>query len=182
MIRSGDHASFQKIFEEYYSPLTVFAQKFVSDHDLAREVVQDMFVNLYEKRTLLSIQTSLKSYLYQSVRNGCLNVLKKEKTHLLHHEEIKAMSPDAKADWTDKMIETELENLIYQAINELPAKCRQIFLLSRQQAISNGEIARKLNISIRTVETQISKALKILRTKIGPYLTVFCLMFCITFI
>jgi len=166
LIRSGDHSAFRKIFEEFYAPLTVFAQKFVSDADLARETVQDVFVNLYEKRSLLTIQTSLKSYLYQSVRNSCLNVIKKEKVHLSHHAEISKMFSDNEPDWTEKMIETELENMIYQAIRELPVKCRQIYLLSRQQEISNREIAQKLNISIRTVETQISKALKILRKKI----------------
>jgi len=79
------------------------------------------------------------------------------------------------------MIETELENLVFQIINALPAKCRQIYLLSRQQGVSNREIAQKMNISIRIVETQISKALKILRTKIGPYLSVFCLLLYLAF-
>ena len=72
------------------------------------------------------------------------------------------------------MMEAELENVIFLAIGKLPEKCRQIYLLSRQEEISNREIAQKLNISIRTVETQISKALKILRTRLGPYLTIFC--------
>jgi RNA polymerase sigma-70 factor (family 1) len=169
LIRSGDHSAFQKIFEEFYAPLTIFARKFLLDPDLSREIVQDIFVNLYEKRSSLTIQTSLKSYLYQSVRNSCLNVIRKEKVHLAHHTELMKMSGNSEADWSEKIIETELENLIYQTIRGLPEKCRQIYLLSRQQELTNREIAQKLNISIRTVETQISKALKILRKKIGSY-------------
>jgi len=166
----GDHSAFRKIFEEFYAPLTLFARKFVHDQDLAREIVQDMFVNLYEKSTVLTIQTSLKAYLYQSVRNSCLNVMKLEKTHLTHHAVLSSLSGTNEADWTDKMMETEIENMICQVITRLPEKCRQIYLLSRQEGISNREIAQKLNISIRTIETQVSKALKILRNKLDQYL------------
>lgn len=169
-IQSGDHTTFRKIFEEYYAPLTLFARKFVHDQDMAREIVQDMFVNFYEKSAVLTIQTSLKAYLYQSVRNSCLNVMKLEKTHLTHHAVLSSLSGTGEADWTDKMMETELENMICQVISRLPEKCRQIYLLSRQAGISNREIAQKLNISIRTVETQVSKALKILRKKLDQYL------------
>jgi RNA polymerase sigma-70 factor (ECF subfamily) len=179
LIQCRDHPAFRKIFEEYYSPLTVFAQKFVPDLDLAREIVQDMFVNLYEKSDSLNIQTSLKSYLYQSVRNSCLNIIKKEKVHLSVHAGLRSTSGTGEADWTDKMIEAELQNLVFRTISELPGKCRQIYLLSRQEGISNREIAQKLNISIRTVETQVSKALKILRSRLGPYLAIFCLIICL---
>ena len=92
LIQSGDHSAFRKIFEEYYSPLTVFAQKFIPDLDLAREIVQDMFVNLYEKCATLTIEISLKAYLYQSVRNSCLNAIQKGKIHLAHHTAISSFS------------------------------------------------------------------------------------------
>ncbi len=164
-IRTGDPSTFQKVFNEYYPVLTVFAQKFLHDPDMSKEIVQDMFVQLYEKRQSLTIETSLKSYLYQSVRNGCLNRIKQDKTHQKHQEEIIKSSQDG-ADFSDHIEKTELEQQIYNIISSLPPKCRQIFLMSRQEDLSNYEISEKLNLSIRTVETQISNALKILRKKI----------------
>jgi RNA polymerase sigma-70 factor (ECF subfamily) len=164
-IRQGDASIFQVIFNEYYPVLTVFAQKYLHDLDLAKEVVQDMFVQLYEKRESLTIQISLKSYLYQSVRNGCLNRIKQEKTHERHHEEIKKTARE-QADLTDQMETSELEQNIYRIISNLPPKCKEIFLLSRQDDLSNREISEKFNISIRTVENQITTALKTLRESI----------------
>jgi RNA polymerase sigma-70 factor (family 1) len=164
-IRAGDPSMFQVIFNEYYPALTVFARKFLVDNDMAKEVVQDMFVQLYEKRESLIIQTSLKSYLYQSVRNGCLNRIKQDKIHQKHHEEI-LKSGQEDIEWTDQMEQTELEKKVYSIISGLPPKCRQVFLLSRQEDLSNREISEKLSISIRTVETQISKALKVLREQV----------------
>ena len=161
-IRAGDPSTFQVIFNEYYPALTVFARKFLNDHDLAKEVVQEIFVQLYEKRETLTIETSLKSYLYQSVRNSCLNRIKQDQTHQKHHEEILRSAPEG-TDWSDSMVETELEQKIFKIISSLPPKCKQVFLLSRQEDMSNREISRQLNISIRTVETQISRALKTLR-------------------
>ncbi len=164
-VRAGDPSAFQLIFNEYYAVLTVFARNFLNDLDMAKEVVQDLFVQLYEKRETLSIQTSLKSYLYQSVRNSCLNKIKQDKTHQKHHEELMKSSRD-EADLSDHIEKAELEQKIYHIVSRFPPKCRQIFLMSRQEDLSNSEIAIKLNISIRTVETQISKALKTLRDNI----------------
>ena len=164
-IRNGDGTTFQVIFNAYYPVLTVFARKFLDDHDLAEEVVQDMFVQLYEKRDSIRIQTSLKSYLYQSVRNGCLNRIKQDKIHRKHHEEILKSSGED-AGWTDHMVEAELEQKIYRIISGLPPRCKEIFLMSRQDDLTNREISEKLNISVRTVENQITRALKALREAI----------------
>jgi len=164
-IRAGDASTFQLIFNEYYPALTVFAQKFLNDPDQAKEIVQDMFVQLYEKREHLTIQTSLKSYLYQSVRNGCLNLIKQDKTHQKHHEEIKR-SASGVDNWSDQMVDAELEKRIHIVISSLPPKCKEIFLLSRQEDLTNREISEKFNISIRTVENQITRALKTLRKSI----------------
>jgi RNA polymerase sigma-70 factor (ECF subfamily) len=164
-IRQGDARILQVIFNEYYPVLTVFALKFLNDTDLAKEVVQEMFVRLYEKRKTINIQTSLKSYLYQSVRNACLNRIRQDKTHQRHHEEI-LKSAEKDSGWDDHMVEAELEQRIYHVISNLPPKCKEIFLLSRQEDLTNREISEKLNISIRTIENQITKALKTLRESI----------------
>jgi len=167
---------FQKIFEEYYQGLVVFAKKYVSDLDTAREIVQDFFVKFYEKRYFLNINTSLKSYLYLSIKNSCLNYIKSSNIRQKHYENILILEKDD-SNWSDKMEETELEEKIYKAVKELPTQCSRIFKMNRFEGYSNKEIAGKLDISIRTVETQISKALKILRGKFKNYIKTLIIIF-----
>ena len=157
---------YQVIFNEYYPVLTVFAQRFLPDPDTAKEIVQEMFVQLYEKRKTLTIQTSLKSYLFQAVRNNCLNKIKQDKTHKKHHDEIRKTAEEDPG-CTDHMEAAELAHKIFKIISDLPPKCKEIFLLSRQEDLTNREISDKLNISIRTVENQITTALKRLRESIN---------------
>ena len=164
-IRAGKESSFKELFDQYYRPLSIFATKYLNDLETSREVVQDLFVHLYENRRSLIISTSLRSYLYQSVRNRCLNYLKQKQTTRIHLEHL-ALSAEPTEDLEARIIETELENRIFHIISELPDRCREIFSLSRVQGIKNSEIASQLNISIRTVETQISNALKALREKL----------------
>ena len=165
-LQSGDPAAFRILFEKYYPSLTLFARRFVTDLDMAKEIVQDLFVHIYENRTKIMIGTSVKSYLFQAVRNSCLNAIRTHKVHQEHHEEIKKKH-SGDADWTDWLVQAELEEKIAGIISSLPAKCKQIYLMSRQQDLSNREIAGELNLSVRTVETQISKALGLLRNQLS---------------
>jgi len=169
-IKAGGKDTFQVLFEEYYLRLVIFAQKYLIDLDLSREIVQGFFVNLYEQRETITIQTSLKSYFYQSIRNRCLNVIKQENVRLAHHGKIRKILIDSENDWQDTMIESELANQIRQIVTNLPRKCRQVFKMSRQEGLSNKEISEKLNLSVRTVETHISNALKVLREKLEDYI------------
>ena len=170
-IKSGDTKSFEALFNDYYPQLTVFAKKYVHDLDIAKDIVQDFFVRLFDNHETLNIKTSLKSYLYQSVRNSCLNHINHHKIHKEHIEKIKLQEQDgSSADWSDKMMETELEHLIWKEVSKLPGQCQVIFKLSRAEGKKNKEIAEQLGISIRTVETQISKALMILRKNLSQYL------------
>ncbi|MEN8204324.1 MAG: RNA polymerase sigma-70 factor [Bacteroidota bacterium] len=164
-LRAGHEGTYAQLFHEYYRPLTVFANKYVNDLDSARELVQDLFVSMYENRKSLLISTSLKSYLYQSVRNRCLNHLKRIKVGRQHLEQIgKYMNSHESLE--ELILENELENRIFQIISRLSPKCREVFTLSRVHGLKNQEIAVRLELSIRTVETHISNALKILRTKL----------------
>lgn len=165
-LAKGDHSAFEKIFETFYKPLVVFALKLVNDRDLARDLVQEVIVNFYEKRKEINIHTSLKSLLYQSVRNRCLNHIKRESVIRNHHEAIYIQKMNSEKDFVDVVEETELENRIYKTISELPSQCKKIFEMSRFQGKANAEIAEELSISKRTVETQISNALKKLRIKL----------------
>jgi len=171
-IKSGDKKAFEELFFDYYPKLTVFARKYVIDMDTAREIVQNHFVKLFETHKNINVQTSLKSYIYSSVRNSCLNHLNRQKLHASHAENIRIQNKDSEIDFSDTMEQTELEYRIWREVSGLPDQCKQIFNLSRQEGIKNKEIANQLGISIRTVETQISKALKILRTNLNKYLKI----------
>ena len=145
---------------------------------MARELVQDVFVSFYEKRSEIKIHTSLKAHFYQSVKNKCLNQIKRDQIRRDHHANIFIDKKNDEAIFEDKLEETELEYRIFAVVQTLPEQCRRIFEKSRFKGDTNQEIADELNISKRTVETQISKALRVLREKLSDYLVV--LWWCIS--
>lgn len=167
----------EQLFKEHYSVLTAYANKFLSDLDDSREIVQDVFVHLFDNRESVKIHTSAKAHLYTSVRNACLNTIRQRKNHATHHENIKYLSSGYSLE-ADKILEqTELEYELFKAIDELPEQCQRIFKLNRIDGFTNQEIADQLGISKRTVETQISKALKSLRVKVGPMLATLLIIY-----
>ncbi|MEM7371867.1 MAG: RNA polymerase sigma-70 factor [Bacteroidota bacterium] len=150
-------------FQDYYPMLTAYAWKMIQDEEVAKGLVQELFLHLFEKQDKLSIPNSPKSYLFQAVRNRCLNHLKKEqRIQKIPLEEV----PETSGQLIDPVEAAELEYLLHSWIQELPSACQQIFRLSRFEGKTNQDIAELLNISKRTVEGQISKALKTLRKRI----------------
>ena len=178
---AGHEESYNTLYNEYYLVLTVFAKNYLGDIDLAREVVQDMFVRLYESRDLLKAVDSIKAYLYKSIKNSCLNYIKSNKIHNKHKENIRIELSRTGYDILEDIEKSELEHRIFQIVSELPEKCQQIFRMSRVDGLKNEEIAREFNISKRTVETQISKALKKLRIELAPFLTILALVLAYVF-
>lgn len=142
--------------------------------DKARDVVQDVFVALYANKGMFQINTSLKSYLFKCVYNACLNNLKQQKVYAHHHEHLKKNTTHI--DGHDAVLKTELEEKIRIAVESLPDQCRKIFKMNRYEGMKNSEIATELGISIRTVETQISKALTILRASLIDYLVLLLIL------
>ena len=161
-LKRGEEKAYRHIFDHYYDRLVIFANRMLNDLDLSRSTVQDVFVMLYDKKEEITIHTSLNSMLYQMVRNRCLNLLKHDKMKRAHHQQIFLES-----EGIEQPLETleyqELESAISSIVEALPAQCKRIFKLSRVKGKSNQEIADSLNLSKRTVETQISNALKQLR-------------------
>lgn len=155
---------FEKIFKEYYPMGVLFARKQVHDMDTAKDIVQAVFVKMFEKRDEIKINTSIKSYVFQSVRNACINHHKHNQTKQRHSKIILDSSTEAVTD--NQLEHKEFENQIHEIIDQLPDRCKMIFKLNRFEGKKNKEIAQELDISIRTVETQISKALKFLRENI----------------
>lgn len=166
----GDETAFQETFELYFRVLVLFATKFSLEKEVAEDLVQDVFVKLYEQKDRLQFHSSLKAFLYQSVRNKCIDLIRSTKTRERHHVEIKAGAEIEGLNSEELMMQSELEEKIYLSISQLPDQCQLIFKMNRFEGKKNQEIADELNISKRTVETQISKALKILREEIYPYL------------
>ncbi len=174
-IQSGDIATFEGVFRKYYEYLCFQAYKILRDKDEAEEVVQETFVKIWNRREELSINTSIKNYLFQSIKNTCYNQIK--------HEEVKRnyqadyLQSNQESFDQDPAIAKELEQNIQKAIDSLPKERRKIFLLSRYRGLKYQEIADELNISVKTVENQMGKALKYLREELKEYLSISILLF-----
>jgi len=164
-IRKGNEEAFNKAFDLYYSRLCFFADKILHDFDLSRSLVQQVFVDLWIKRDRLLV-TSLQAYLYNSTRNAALDVLKHKKVESRY---LSSLEQNESVVVTDLMEEAELADRINSAIQNLPEKCREIFLLCRFDGLKYAEIADRLNISVKTVEMQVSIALKRLRKELSDY-------------
>lgn len=169
-LKIQDKIVFDFIFNFYYSGLCVFAKKYLGNIESAEDIVQDFFVNLWLKAPKLEIEISLKSYLFSSVKNRCLDFQKHNLVKERFKVTIQSQGEPAEEENYDKFIESELREAIEKSLEKLPSRCKEIFLLSRFNGRSNQEIADSLGISKRTVELQISNALKILRIEMQQYL------------
>lgn len=169
-------STFEKLYDEYYPSLCLFANKYLGDLDLSRSLVQELFVDLWLKREKLTVrQESVKSYLFKAVRNRSVDCLRETKKTV----SLSAVPEHSmKAPFEDKLEEAELNARLNQSISELPEKCREIFLLCRFEGLKYGQIAEKLNISVKTVEMQMGIALKKMKDKLSD-LQIIKLMVCI---
>lgn len=158
---------FEAIFKEYFKALSFYSLKIVKDMDSAKEIVHSVFISLWEKRKELDYDSHLKSYLYTSVHNRSLNFIRdRAKFYKGDFSDIEIISENLEKD----IFTAELESEITDAIASLPPRCSEIFKLSRYEGKKYKEIASDLGISVKTVEIQMSKALKILREKLKDYL------------
>ena len=167
--------SFEDLFKKHFTGLCLFAGKYISDFDTTKEIVHDVFIRLWEIRNKVDASKPLKSYLFTSVHNRCLNYIRDNKKYAANLG-ISEMSNIDFSENNDKMVELEMKEIIMNTISSLPEKCREIFELSRFEGLKYNEIAEKLNISVKTVEANISKALKILRENLIEYLTIFLIL------
>lgn len=168
-----DHGTFELVFSKYYKPLVVYANTFMKDIPESQDIVQQVFVSFWEKRESLQIHTSLNGLLYKAVYNVCLNRIKQQKTRMNHIQEIKMTSSFSTAG--ERVQEKELEKKIHGAIDRLPEQCAKIFRMSRFEHLKYQEIADKLGLSVKTVENQMGKALKIMRESLKDYITLLIL-------
>ena len=162
-IAQGNEKSFTETFDRFYQVMCFYADKFLHDQDEARSLVQQVFVDLWVKRHKLVIEQSLKAYLFTTVRNSALDYLK----HKLVEARYLSESPKESVIYDRDLIEeAELNARINSAIETLPVKCREIFILCRIKELRYSEIAQQLGISVKTVEMQMGIALKKLRANL----------------
>ncbi len=171
-IKNDNEKAFEKLFHSYYGHLCLFASRILQDDNSAEEIVQDFFVKLWDKRDRLTIETSVKSYLFSSVKNLCLNFIQHNKVKLRYAQTIISETLDNQSD-DNSFPEINLTEKIEESIQLLPTKRREIFRLSREDGLKYREIAKKLNISIKTVETQMGLAIRTLREELKDYNTFF---------
>ncbi len=166
-LKSSNQGVFEMVFKYYYSGLVVYADLILKNIPLSEDIVQTVFMKLWENRQSLEIR-SFRSYLIQCVKNSCIDHLRNQQVkskYKVHNEDFQQVElPE------DLWTKNELEELIHQVIDKLSPRCREIFILSRVDNLKIAEIAEKLQLSGRTVETQISKALKIFRVELAEYL------------
>lgn len=168
---------YESLFRDHYSELCAFANKYLNDLAAAEEVVQSFFVKFWEKRDSLTQVQSKRAYFYSSVKNACLNQLK----HIEVREEYKLYNQremEAQDYGVDEEFEAnELSEKIRQSIDKLPEGRRKIFIMSRYDGLKYKEIAKKLKISIKTVENQMGSAIKYLKLELADYLIVLIILF-----
>lgn len=158
------HQTIENIFHQFYSPLCNYASKILKDEDTAEDIVQSLFIQLYEKNDLNFIDNPDR-YLQQSIRFKCIDHIRKTKKSA--SQPIIETKHDAPSSFPYEITEEEIEPLFYYYAAKLPPKIREVFLLSRVSKLSYKEIAEELNISQKTVENQMSSALKKLRAMLS---------------
>lgn len=167
-IKKGNIKAYEALFRAYYKPLIIYSERIVNDHDDANEVVQDIFMKLWEKRKTLEIRSSVSSYLYRAVYNNSLQLLKRKKLEL-KYKQYKLHHKDNSVNPSNEMIATELNHKIGLLFEQLPENCRIIFKLNRYDGMKYREVAEHLSISIKTVEANMTKALKYFREHLSEY-------------
>ncbi|MFM7022283.1 MAG: RNA polymerase sigma-70 factor [Flavobacteriales bacterium] len=167
-IQQGSVKAFEVLFKMLYAPLCRHAFLILKDEVEAEEVVQEVFYQVWNKKHSLRIHESLKAYLYRAVHNDCANRLKHLKVKEKYANELRYQDQDS--DSSSDVEEEELSLRIQQALDALPDQCGVVFKLSRFEQLKYAEIALRLNISVKTVENHMGKALRILREKLKEYI------------
>jgi len=173
LLSQGDRLAYTEIFERYSMLLIAHAYKLLADQDAANDVVQDVLLNLWQKRERLDLNTSLSAYLYTATRNRIFNRKSHQKIVDRYADTMIAYMEGTHTNSDDFVREKELTAMIEKEIRALPEKMREVFILYKMEDLSYKEIADRLGITDRTARQQVYNALKILKTKIDVYLSLF---------
>ncbi|MDH5400261.1 MAG: RNA polymerase sigma-70 factor [Cyclobacteriaceae bacterium] len=177
---SVDLPTFEEMFREHYVYLCNLANKILNDRDEAEEIVQNVFVNVWNRQEYANISTSVKGYLSQAVKNACMNFFKHDKVKQKHVQYEMYYGSKFSAD--DPVVAGELNDRIDRAIQGLPEQRRRVFLMSRHEGLKYKEIAEQLSISPKTVENHMGKALEHMRKELIEYLSILLVIWLENFI
>lgn len=175
LLLQGDESAYTEIYYRYYAPLYIHVFNKLRNREESRDIVHDLFSQLWQKRTALAIQSSLASYLYAAARYRVFDLIDRSKVKNKYIDSIRKFAEEGTTETDHRIREQQLLVLIEKEIASLPPKMRQVFELSRKGGLSHRQIADELNLSEKTVKKQVSNSLKILRSKLG--VTVFTIFF-----
>ncbi len=170
----SNEEAFELIFRKYYIRLCGFANKFIANTSEAEEIVQEVFLNVWAKKDRLKLNDEIRPYLFKSVQNFCFNFIEHKKVVDNYYSVIEVVYKNKKEDFDsyESVLFTEFQVKVDEAIGSLPEECRRIFRMSREDGLKYSEIADKLGLSVKTVETQMSRALFKLKNELKDYLSI----------
>lgn len=174
--KKGDNRAFEFFFNKYFNDIVGFSQKFIGDRDKAKSVSQDAFIKLWTNRDKIIKIGGIRSFLFTSAKTDCLNLLRHKKVKR-RYESLKLQEKERLLDMEildslkfDSMTFSELEELVEKSIAEMPEKCRQIFMKKRMENKKNKEIAEEMDITLKAVEANMTRALKFLKLRLASYI------------
>ncbi|GAF05504.1 RNA polymerase sigma factor [Saccharicrinis fermentans] len=175
-IQQGDSDTFTDLFNEYWEQLYLFSFNILKDEGLAKDVVQDVFISIWNRRGELQI-SNLKSYLFQSVKFQAAKTIRDHLNLRIYADVYENIESNASNNVENEINYKELCGVVEQSMHKLPKKCAEVFYLSRHEGLSNLKVAEQLNISISTVENQINKALRIIKKDMHDYCLLLMVMY-----
>lgn len=175
-LKKGNKQAYSILFNKYYRDLVLFGGNFLPNKSLCEDIVQNIFLKLWRDREVLVIETSLKSFLLRSVQNSCLDELRHKGVVREHESYSSTFGASDNIDTENYVLYSDLHNHLNDALSKLPESCRQAFEMNRLEGLKYREIAEKLNVSERTIEVRIGKALSLLRNHLKEFfVTIFIL-------
>lgn len=175
-LREGSKKAFELLYDNYYAKLCSFSYKVTKDIAVSEEIVQDLILTIWEKKETLSFAPQLKYYLYRAVHNNSVRYVNKHAKVYHNSEETEALENVAE-EFSSTMEETELSMAISLAVESLPAQTNKIFKMSREENLTYKEIAEKTNLSVKSIEYHISKAINYLHSELKEFLTILIILF-----
>ncbi|WP_303004918.1 RNA polymerase sigma factor [Bacteroides congonensis] len=172
LIEQGDERAFTQVYERYHKLLYVLAYRYLMSSDMAEDVVQHVFTRLWEFRSELHVGISLKNYLFTMTKNHVLNLIRNENSAIAKNYEVAQIASPYEDNLIENLEKKELMSSFYKAVDMLPAQKRDICLMKVQEELTNQEIAERMNLSINTIKTHYSEALKLLRIHLSKMLII----------
>ena len=182
--KEGNQAAFTYFYDKYFRRIQAFSVQFVYDKDEAENLAQEALLYLWQNRESVDSINGIQSFLYTYAKSKCLNMIRhnkvkdKFKSDVLNQKERELDIEVLNSIQFDTLELTELERIIHESINELPTKTREVFIKKRFENKKNAEIAEEMQVTLKAVEAHMTKALKILKTKLSDYLFLLFILIC----